>query len=74
MKELTAVTRSNNVHALPFWLGGDGGNTSKCFQRFSDECVFYRFISILKFPKSVGETKKTVFIARRILTNIKIRI
>lgn len=66
MKELTAVTRLNNVLALPFWLGGDGGATSKCFQRFSDECVFYRVISILKFSKSVGETKKAVVIARRI--------
>lgn len=63
MKELTAVTRLNNVHALPFWLGGDGGTISKCFQRFPDECVFYRVISILKFPKSVGETKKAVVIA-----------
>lgn len=66
MKELTAVTRLNNVLALPFWLGGDEGTTSNCFQRFSDKCVFYLVISILKFPKSVGETKKTVVIARKI--------
>lgn len=74
MKESTAVTRLNNVLALPFWLGGDGGTTSKCFQRFSDECVFYCVISILKFPKSVGETKKTVDRTRRIKKNVKIRI
>lgn len=73
MKELTAVTRLNNVLALPFWLGGDGGTTSKRVQRFSDEFVFYRVISILKFPKSVGETKKTVDRAR-IKKKIKIRI